>query len=273
MKIIDTFIFFDELDLLEDRLKFLYDHVDHFVIIESNRKFGGEKKPLHYQENKQRFAKYHNKIIHKPILFDEDMNFRFHIQTNQNAEYIQRDYTKEAVAEFSDHDIILCSDVDEIPNPEKFDELRNLFKNYDNLIVRFVQEMYYYNLTNKQILAWARMVACRKTLFNKYTTTYIRLNSYQLPSDEKFFDIYNAGWHLTNFMSLSNLLEKIRNYPHESYINENNLNPDVLKRRIRLGIDVFGREDMVASKVGFDHLPNEFLNAFSRWKHYNGENL
>lgn len=273
MKIVDTFIFFDELDLLEDRFKFLYDHVDHFVIIESNRKFGGEKKPLLFQENKLRFAKYLDKIIHKPLLFDEDMDFRRKIPTNQNAEYTQRDYTKQAVAQFSDHDIILSSDVDEIPNPEKFEELKNLFKNYDNLVVRFIQEMYYYNLSCKQILSWGRMIACRKTLFDKYTATFIRLNSYQLPSDERFFEICSGGWHLTNFMPVSSMLEKVRNYPHETYITQENLDPDVIRRRIKFGIDLFNRKDMETSKVGFDHLPTNFLDAFSRWKHYNGENI
>lgn len=268
MKIIDTFIFFDELDLIEDRFKFLYDHVDHFVLIESNRKFSGEKKPLLFHENRSRYSKYLDKIVHKPIIFPEDMDFRWEFPTNQDAEYMHRDYTKEAVAEFSDRDIILCSDVDEIPNPETFGKLRELFKNYENLIIRLIQEMYYYDLTNKQELFWARSYVCRKTLFDKYTANHIRMNSYQLEANEMFFDIDNGGWHLTNFMPIPNLIEKILNYPHQSYITENNLKLEVIKQRIAAGVDLFGREELKVIKSDLNSISPHFLSAFERWKQY-----
>lgn len=273
MKIIDTFIFFDELDLIEDRFKFLYDHVDHFVLIESNRKFGGENKPLLFHENRSRYSKYLDKIIHKPMFFPKEMDFGLEFGSNQAAECMHRDYTKEAVAEFNDRDIILCSDVDEIPNPHQFDKLRNLFTNHEDLIVRLVQEMYYYDLTNKQELLWARSYACRKTLFDKHTPNHIRLNSYQLESNEMFFDIYDGGWHLTNFMPIANLIEKILNYPHEVYITEQNLNLNVIRERIAAGIDLFGREDVKIAKSELSSISPHFLNAFERWKQYNGEVL
>ena len=65
MKVFDVFLFFNELDLLEVRLNLLYPFVDHFVINEATKTFSGLDKPLYYLENKDRFEKFQDKIIHK----------------------------------------------------------------------------------------------------------------------------------------------------------------------------------------------------------------
>ena len=64
MKIIDTFMFRDELDLLEFRLEYLYDYVDYFVLVESNVTHRGYPKTIFYSLYKDRFEKYQDKIIH-----------------------------------------------------------------------------------------------------------------------------------------------------------------------------------------------------------------
>jgi hypothetical protein len=43
-KVIDCFTFFNGLDLLEIRLKYLYDTLDYFVIVEADQIFSGENK-------------------------------------------------------------------------------------------------------------------------------------------------------------------------------------------------------------------------------------
>ena len=64
MKVFDSFIFFNELELLEMRLNILGDVVDKFVLTESPYTVSGNEKPLYYQENKDKFAKWHDKIVH-----------------------------------------------------------------------------------------------------------------------------------------------------------------------------------------------------------------
>ena len=44
MKIFDCFTFFNELELLELRLKMLSPYVDYFVLVESNITFRGDSK-------------------------------------------------------------------------------------------------------------------------------------------------------------------------------------------------------------------------------------
>ena len=63
-RIIDCFIFYNELDMLEYRLNVLNDVVDLFILVEATHTFVGNSKQLYYQENKERYQKFHNKIIH-----------------------------------------------------------------------------------------------------------------------------------------------------------------------------------------------------------------
>ena len=69
IKIIDCFIFYNELDLLEYRLNILNDVVDYFVIVESTHTFVGKEKVLFFNENKHLFEKFNEKIIH--IIVDD----------------------------------------------------------------------------------------------------------------------------------------------------------------------------------------------------------
>ena len=64
MKVFDSIIFFNELELLEMRLNILNDVVDYFVVTESPFTVSGNEKPLYYAENKDRFGKFNDKIIH-----------------------------------------------------------------------------------------------------------------------------------------------------------------------------------------------------------------
>jgi beta-1,4-mannosyl-glycoprotein beta-1,4-N-acetylglucosaminyltransferase len=67
-------MFFNELDLLELRLNILDPYVDYFVISEATITFSGKAKPLYYLENKIRFKKFEDKIIHN-IVNDTPNNF------------------------------------------------------------------------------------------------------------------------------------------------------------------------------------------------------
>ena len=62
--IYDCFQFFNELDLLKLRLNILSPVVDKFVISEATETFSGLPKPLYYEENKEMFAEFNDRIIH-----------------------------------------------------------------------------------------------------------------------------------------------------------------------------------------------------------------
>lgn len=118
-RLYDCFTFFNELDLLEIRLETLSPHVDCFVIAESPITYRADPKPLYFQENKQRFAKFLPKIRH--IIVDDLPNEKGFDQ-NWQRETLQRAALERGLFDARDNDLILLSDLDEIPIPEKIQE-------------------------------------------------------------------------------------------------------------------------------------------------------
>src|SRR5208337_3284906 len=119
MKIIDAFMFFDELDLLEVRLNELNPIVDHFVIVESLERFGSCKpKSAFLQENWNVVKSFEHKIKYvllphlEPTYTDKTSGWQ--------REAFQRNAMLPAVLELStsSDDIVLISDCDEIPRAE-----------------------------------------------------------------------------------------------------------------------------------------------------------
>ena len=100
IKIIDCFIFYNELDMLEFRLEELNDVVDRFVIVESTKTFVGKDKPLFFSENLQRFEKYLPKITHIIEQNLTDKNPWVNESTQRNAikkgikRFLLRDFSK-----------------------------------------------------------------------------------------------------------------------------------------------------------------------------------
>src|SRR3972149_5101095 len=124
--VVDCFLLFNELDLLEIRLNILNDVVDKFVICEAKETFQGKSKPLYYRENKERFAKWQDKIIYYVIedISEEEKN-KARLSPNVGAgehwwirEFCQKESMLKALTFCQDDDIIFISDLDEIPSPE-----------------------------------------------------------------------------------------------------------------------------------------------------------
>ncbi len=125
-KIIDCFLFFDEVDILDIRLRYLYDFVDYFVICEADKTFSGNDKRSVFLDNKERFASFKDKILYIPIKMKF---FKEEKEVEWKREYYQRDSIVIGLRKLkflSPKDLILISDVDEIPNIEI---LRTLKKN------------------------------------------------------------------------------------------------------------------------------------------------
>ena len=112
-KIYDCFPFFNELEILEIKLNELYDHVDHFVLVECTETFSGKPKPLYFAENKQRFSRFLDKIIHIVVMehFPTDIPW--------DRELYQKDQIMQGLTNCHDEDIIIIEDLDEIISAKK----------------------------------------------------------------------------------------------------------------------------------------------------------
>lgn len=150
--IVDSFIFSNELGMLELRLEILADTVDRFVLVEADRTFSGNPKPLVFEENKDRFDKFLDRIEH--IVVDDMPN-------NPNPwvkEIHQRNAVRRGFGGLRDNDIVMVSDVDEIPDVERIEAQ---IPNED--IHALTQAFYYYYFNLRKACGARPMWACSRT--------------------------------------------------------------------------------------------------------------
>lgn len=261
-KVIDTFIFGGELDLLKMRLDYLYNSVDYFVFSESNKTHNGVKKELTFLKNFEMFEPYRDKI--KYVIFEPDITGLNLNVTPENIfnsdlwklERGQRSVVHKKVLELSDEDtLILHSDCDEFPDKTKFDELREITKDTYLEVVSLGQPTYYYSPNNLLDINWYGTVAFNhRTLVNLKDYFSVRENRFQSKHLE------NAGWHFSFFSSPEQIQHKIRTYAHQEYNTPELTNIDNLKYKIYNGLDVLDRTDVKIKKLDKIHenFPIEF---------------
>ena len=230
MKIFDCFMYFDEEMILDLRLNILNGHVDYFIIVESRYNHKGERRKLLF--NKEKFIKYRDKIIYlvhdevpskvKKINDEDDEKTQTgkYIMNALYRENAQRNYIINGLNNANNEDIILISDVDEIPKIDKFD-----FDKVNNKIILFRQDMFYYkfNLCLPNF-KWPGTKACRKKdllspqwLRNIKEKKYpfFRLDTFF--SDKKYTDIKivnDGGWHFSNIKTAKAIEHKLKSYLH-----------------------------------------------------------
>ncbi len=198
----DCFIFFNELDLLEIRLNVLNDVVDKFVLVEATKTFSNVGKPLYFKENKERFKKFEDKIIH--IVVDEYPTF----ESAWDYEWHQRNSITKGLIDCKDNDIILISDIDEIPNPVQI----NKYKKYSGVKV-FKQKMFYYYLNKIDLINpyWTgvRMLNYSDFIKNDSSPQKTRHLRGTLVND--------GGWHFSYLGGAEKIAEKIKSFSHQEY--------------------------------------------------------
>ena len=248
MNLYDCFMYFDEDLLLDLRLNYLSKFVKKFVISEATYTHNGSKKELRFDINK--FKKFKDKIIY--IVVDEqpknilelvdgetkDKRAEKLILNGMARDYFQRENLNRGLANVSNEDIILISDLDEIPNLENFDSSK-----IKNNIVIFEQKMFYYKLNllyedfkwlgtkavkHKNFLSpqWLRNIKGRKY-------SYWRLDT--LFSKKKYSNLLfvnNGGWHFTCLRTAEELEKKLLNFAHHYEFEESGLKVDDLKKLI-----------------------------------------
>lgn len=231
VKIFDCFIFSNELHILDLRLEYLYDEVDYFVIVESERTLSGSKKKLEFLENRERYSKYSNKIIHLVCPNIPEMKA-------WDYEFYQRNYIKEGLKECSDNDIVFVSDVDEII------DLKTVLENSAiSLPAIICLPTYYYFLNLRSDYAMPQ------NLVANYGFIKERVIGQRMPTYSSWgLNIYTErdgviGWHFSFLFGFNIELykNKIKSYSHQEYNNSYYLNDERIMMCIKLGIDFFER--------------------------------
>ena len=230
MKIFDCFMYFDEEVVLDVRLNSLDKYVDYFVIVESNFTHKGDGRDLKFNHNK--FDKFKNKIIY--LVYDkqpkgietvnkndsEDEKSRKYILNAALRENEQRNFIQDGLNKAEDNDIILISDVDEIPNLSEVN-----LNNINEKIIMFQQDMFYYKFDLKVPgIVWTGTKSCRKKdllspqwLRNVKDRKYSPFRIDILFSKKKYSSIKfigNGGWHFSNIKTAEEIEHKLKSYLH-----------------------------------------------------------
>jgi len=212
MKIYDTFLFYNELDLLEVRLKELYDHVDHFVIVEGNTTFTSKPKNFIFEKAKSRFAPFMDKIIHVKVT---DM------PSSKNAwdnDIFQRNCINRGLTTAEPDDIIMVSDLDEIIRPSTVDAMRaDTETNVWALRMPLFNFKFNYMLTSNGCYdVWA--MATRFSLMVPADALRAqRFNLMHLPpgfNDHGIRIMEHAGWQFTYLGDTAFARNKIQSFAH-----------------------------------------------------------
>ena len=275
-------MYFDEDLILDLRLNILDKFVDYFVIVESIFTHRGEKRNLKFNINK--FKKFEDKIVY--LVYDqepsqiekivskdtEDEKSRKYIMNALFRENAQRNFINGALNNLDNEDVILVSDVDEIPNLKGIN-----FEEKKSKIILFKQDMLYYKFNLKlPNLAWTGTKACKKKYFKsaqwlrnvkdrKYP--FYRVDTYF--SEKKYINcefIENGGWHFTNIKTANQIKQKLESYLHHIEFDKNPLSAEEIDKIIQDKIAIYDLSvDQRKNKIRGNKLENYPLHKLPEY--------
>lgn len=245
--IIDAVLYLDELEMLKRRLEYLYDHVDFFVIVESDITFSGKRKPFNLRKaiaDGKIDLHFLPKIVYCPFRFDEKLQYLpiepAHYENNSHlnsgawiTEKRHRDYFEQILSTFDQDDIILFGDIDEIPLVPAISFCVNALNSHG--AVAMEQWLMYYNFHKRSKWNWVGTVACTNAFILDNGPQWVRENRVIFPR------VHNAGYHLSYFMSPEAIKAKIKSFAHTEYDSPEFTDTNAIQRRIDEGIDPFDR--------------------------------
>tara|TARA_Y100000590_G_scaffold421392_1_gene525022 strand:+ start:78 stop:968 length:891 start_codon:yes stop_codon:yes gene_type:complete len=240
MKIFDCFQFFDENMMLDLRLNILNEYVDKFVIVENKYMHSGKKKNLVFDI--KNFSKFKDKItyivvdklpdgLHETDKIENPTEKGNRIIDNTlKIEHAQRNSLLNGLDKADENDLVIVSDVDEIPNLEENDLRKNKKK-----LIHFKQKMFYYKFNLKySSKPWIGPKAClKKNLISPQWLRDTKEKKYPLWRLDIFFSqmkynsiyhIENGGWHFVNIKTPEEIEKKLKNFGHHLEFQESGLN-------------------------------------------------
>lgn len=265
----------NELDLLELRMEMLYDVVEKFVIVESNKSHTGNPKPLYVTENKDRFKKFSDKmliLVHSAqnvINNDSGMSW-----SNENT---QRDLCLKSLEYSEPADGIFCvCDVDEIPNPVVLQDAKKLCKMLQfPVALNMYPCMYYMNYVSDIHMhrgPYLYIPSKAKETHERfrqpvYSPTMFRWHMCTPGYEKDFPEMLNAGWHFSTLGNVEKIRHKIESIAHTEYNSEKYKNDEYLRNCIENGL-VFTGSDFKLMKKEISFLPEYVQKNLEKYKEY-----
>lgn len=273
-KLIDVFLFYNELDLLKARLEYMGPIVDRFVISEANVDFSGQPKEFLLSQELVNTLPFANKIIyHREHLNLSSISWLFKKLKYRNriTRYLwkiqdaQRNSTLIPLKSFSPNDIIIFSDLDEFPSETAIDEGTHALQSEKPHIQEpraysLDQTFYYYNLNN---------AAPNEKFYGSVMTTlgtFRKHLPHRFRSGKNDFEhIGSGGWHFSYFMDEAKILNKIYAISDvENLSTYKHITMEEIQQKILSGSDLYDRGTSI-SKTEYKKIPDVVIEVIQKY--------
>jgi len=274
MKVYDMFSFYNEFEILEIRLKELWNTVDYFVLVESNTTFTGLPKEYFFENNKERFAPYLEKIRH--IKLDDSIEEQRRALPGQIddtwvREKYQRYIAYKELTDISPEDLLIISDCDEIPRADMIEMIRDDENDYDRYIVYVAQFNYKINYMKIQHpSSHPSIIVTRGRVFTNPQQER-EFSFYWNAKPANTVSVHHGGWHFTYFGNEDHCLNKIKSFAHTEQnigkiVNEYNIAWMIRNKYGHEGIDSKHNERFEYVVVN-DYFPKCITENLEQWSH------
>jgi len=220
-RIVSITPFCNETHILELRLGILDGIVDRFYTIEADRTFTYKPKPM-----------LASTVIHpKNVVVEIEMPEEGGSWTR---DYYQRDY-KVDLSDYDDDDIVLITDLDEIPRPESLEFLRDNFDPDYSYAFLMLTHQYYLNNQNitEGYIDRAKAYSVKQYMSPDFKPSLFRFNQ------NADIVLPEAGWHWTYIGDTNFIRNKIESFAHTEF--DNPYIKDGLETRLQNNTDTLGR--------------------------------
>jgi len=231
MAIYDCFQFFNEEHIVDLRINVLNEFVDFFVISESTVNHQGKPKKLNFDLRK--FKKFESKIIYIVVDDTETSIMRPHKGGESLVEQHQRNSIIKGLEKCHDNDLVILSDVDEIPDLTKLNQF-----NENKKYAVFAQRAFAYklNLLNESEGNWHGSKMClKKNLKSPQWLRNLKFKEYpfwRIDKSKKLQIINNGGWHFAYLLSPEDISKKIQSFAHGEDNKEDNTDLDKIQKKM-----------------------------------------
>jgi beta-1,4-mannosyl-glycoprotein beta-1,4-N-acetylglucosaminyltransferase len=228
MRIFDCFTFFNEIELLKIRCEILKELNPVHILVESPTTHTGDPKPMHYLDNKKMFSGYNINWMHAELPNNGDA------WVNENA---QREAIIFGLSEAGDDDLVIVSDLDEIPRPET---IRQFDPNKMLVSALKMDKFSYYLNCLEVVQGWeSAKVTTMKCLREQFASSPQRLRTGGFKTI-----MLDAGWHWSWLGGVDKIMEKFQSFAHQESNNSKFADPDKIQRKLKTGHSLWtDRED------------------------------
>ena len=258
--LIDSFLFFNETELVELRIKYLNNLVDYFVVVEADITHQGKKKSWNFprilESNLKEFSnkiQYHQLNIDPEKIKNEESWIIDDIKGNDahRVDNFQRNYIKTACEKFSNEDILIISDVDEIPSKQKLEFIKLCdFKKIAPIV--FEQHLFHIDCNFLRLESWRGSIVTTMQICNAHSPHQLRR------ARNRISHFSDSGWSFSSFGGPKKIKEKFEAFAHTEYNNEKFKSADHIINCQKTGADLFRRK-VKTKKINKNFFPKDLL--------------